>query len=133
MGGTEGRINIDALVAKTKTLLEANYGDPPIYYFTDKIVGELVDALERQQADIHRKDLAFADAVAQISECGAQMDDMQAVVEAARKRKEARENLDAFIGSGTHYHDTLLSLHFACMDEEDKALAALDAPPEGDG
>ena len=54
----------------------------------------------------------------------------EVVVKAALERKEARETLDVFIGSAQE-RDRLLLLHFACMDNEDAALVALDTPPEG--
>ena len=69
------------------------------------------DALERQQADIQRKDEAFKSAVAQISEYGARMDNMEAVVDAARG-----------YGRG----------EFGWPRKLKEALAALDALPEGD-
>ena len=72
---------------------------------------DAADALERQQADIQKKDEAFESAVEQISEYGARMDNMEAVVRVVR-------SMDRRGLLGKELRD---------------ALAALDGTPEGEG
>ena len=106
MGETEGGTGNEALVQRLRNNQQWEKTG-----FNHDLVKDAADALERQQADIQRKDEAFESAVAQISEYGARMDNMEAVVRVVR-------SMDRRGLLGKELRD---------------ALAALDAAPEGDG
>jgi len=152
MGGTEGRVGIDALVAEGRRIADIAAKDefryPPVLR---EQIRTLADALERQQAvayslfdaikhgdDEHqawlREAIAnhFAGLPIPLPRGKGNKEKMQAVVEAARKCWKCADDICDRIDYELVDSGQWKRLGPAVFALEE-ALAALDAPPEGDG